>query len=74
MSETFTIEFFKLAPDGAVGEVLETKIMSFCEEGGFIDWAQEALSARRCKNHLQEWPEAVRACGLNGEERYRLTI
>jgi hypothetical protein len=68
---TFTIQFFKRSPEGAVGEVFETKTMSFTGEHSFREWAQEALSARRCDNYKGEWPDAVRACDLNGEERYR---
>jgi hypothetical protein len=74
MSEALEIEFFKLAPDGAVGKILETKSMSFAGRDRFMTWAQAALSARRCENHLWEWPEAVRACAPDGGEKYRLAL
>ncbi len=68
MSHALEIEFFKLAADGAVEKLLEKKSMSFAGRDWFMSWAQAALSARRCENHLQEWPEAVRACGPDGVE------
>lgn len=68
---TFTVEFFKRSTDGEVGEIFETKTMTFTGETSFHQWAQQALSARRCDNYNGEWPDAVRACDLKGIEIYR---
>jgi hypothetical protein len=73
MSTPLKIEFFTVARIG-VGKIVETKILSGIEKNTFEEWAQRALSVRRCDNYLGTWPDGVRAIGPDGRERYRWTL
>jgi hypothetical protein len=67
---TLNIEFLKIMCDGTE-EIIETKLMSISDKNCFEEWAQRALSARRCDNYLGAWPDEIRATGPDGQVYYR---